>query len=88
MVLIKVNKLLHFTAEWCGPCKKAKPIVDKFVEDYKLDYEQIDVDSDFKKAQEFNVLSIPTFISFKDGEYYDRHTGVPSEFILKGMFSI
>lgn len=81
-------KLLHFTADWCAPCKKAKPIVDKFVEDYKVDYEQIDIDTQFKIAQEYNVLSIPTFISIKDGNIYDRHTGIPSEFILKGMFSI
>lgn len=83
-----MNKLIHFTATWCMPCKKSQPIVDKFINDTKIEYEKIDIDVFPEKAKEYNVLGVPTFISYKDEKQYDRRVGVVSEFVLKGMFSL
>jgi len=80
-------KLLHFTADWCVPCQKSKPLVNKFVEENNVDYQVIDIDREFHTAGMYEVKSIPTFISLKDGEYYDRHVGVPTEEILKNLLS-
>jgi thioredoxin 1 len=81
-------KLLHFTADWCVPCKKSQPIVDEFLGKNNIEYQKVDVDKDFHTAAMYNVKSIPTFISFKNGEYYERHTGVPTELILNKLLDI
>jgi thioredoxin 1 len=83
-----MNKLLHFTAQWCVPCQKSQPIIDKFINDNKIEYQKIDIDIFPEKAKEYNIMGIPTLISYKDGMQYDRHTGISSEFIVKGMFSL
>lgn len=80
-------KLLHFTADWCAPCKRSKPIVDKFIGENDVEYQAIDIDTEFHTAGQYNVLSIPTFIVLKDGEVKDRYTGVPTEAILKHLLS-
>ena len=39
--------LVKFTAEWCGPCKRVKPLVDAFLTDdvlARLTYMEIDID--------------------------------------------
>jgi thioredoxin 1 len=83
-----MNKLIHFTANWCAPCKKSQPVVDKFINSTKIEYEQIDVDLFPDKAKEYNILGVPTFISYKDGKQYDRHVGVATNFLLQGMFNL
>ena len=56
-------KLLHFTAEWCGPCKMMKPMIAKVVEEHpEIEYVQIDVDESPETARDYNVMSVPTFI--------------------------
>lgn len=81
-------KLLHFSADWCGPCKKSQPIVDKFLSENNVEYQKIDVDVDFHLAGKYDVKSIPTFVSLKDGQYYERHIGVPTDLILKSLLNI
>lgn len=81
-------KLLHFTAEWCAPCKRSQPVIDEFLQNNEIEYQKIDIDTDFHLAGMHNVLSIPTFISLKDGEHYDRHTGVPTKEILNRLMNI
>lgn len=83
-----MNKLLHFTAQWCVPCQKSQPTINNFIQKNKIEYEKIDIDIFPEKAKEYNILGIPTLISYKDGIQYDRHVGAPSDFILNGMFSL
>jgi thioredoxin 1 len=80
-------KLLHFSADWCIPCKKSQPIIDEFLSKNNIEYQKIDIDKDFHLANIYNVKSIPTFISLKNTEYYDRHTGIPTEKILNKILN-
>lgn len=61
-------KLLHFTAEWCGPCKMMKPVVDSVVGEYELEYISIDIDSNPETTADYNVLGVPTFILVNDSD--------------------
>lgn len=83
-----MNKLIHFSAQWCVPCQKSQPVVDKFIAETKIEYEKIDIDMYPEKAKEYNILGVPTFISYKNEKQYDRRVGAVSEFVLKGMFSL
>lgn len=62
--------LVDFYADWCGPCKMMAPIVEAMASKYegKLKVGKLNVDNDPGLAQQFRVMSIPTFIIFKDGK--------------------
>ena len=71
--------LVDFYADWCGPCKVMAPHLEKASEEIKsVKFGKVDVDKEGDLAGKFGVLSIPTTISFKDGEQVDRHTGALS----------
>lgn len=60
-------RLLHFTAEWCGPCKMMKPMIDQIVyENPDLVYDPIDIDENRETAIDYEVMSVPTFVLVDD----------------------
>lgn len=72
-------KILHFTADWCMPCQRLKPIINDFVDNNPtVIYQTIDVDNEFDLALEYEIKSVPTLVIFKDNEIIKRHTGIIS----------
>lgn len=69
-------KLLHFTAEWCGPCKMMKPMIDGIVRQHpEIEYVMIDIDRDTETAQQYSIMGVPTFIMMDGDEQKARITG-------------
>lgn len=62
--------LVDFYADWCGPCKMMAPIVKELAEKFagKCKVGKCNIDENIKVAQNYRVMSIPTFIVFKNGE--------------------
>lgn len=61
--------LVDFFATWCVPCKMLAPDVHALAEDNpSLRVYQVDVDEEPALAQRFRIMSIPTLVSFKDGQ--------------------
>ena len=61
--------LVDFFATWCGPCKMIAPILEEIAEereDFKI--AKIDVDQVQALAIEYQVMSIPTLMVFRDGK--------------------
>jgi thioredoxin len=56
-----VPSVIDFYADWCAPCRKIAPIMDKLAKDYegRLKVYKIDVDVERKLAGVFQVRSIP-----------------------------
>lgn len=76
--------LVDFWAEWCGPCKMLGPIVEQISTEhpeYKIC--KVDIDKEQALAAQFNVMSIPTVLAFKNGQQIGQSVGfVPKEKLL------
>lgn len=72
--------VLVFSSPWCGICKKVAPRIESLSEKYdKVKFGKIDITANTQPPSEFQVLSIPTIIIFKDGEEKERMAGNVSE---------
>ena len=76
--------LVDFWASWCGPCKMVSPLVDEIAEEHdEVKVGKINVDEESELAQQFQIMSIPMLLVFKDGEIAQRQVGaVPKEKIV------
>ncbi len=73
--------LLDFWADWCGPCRMLSPIIDQVAAQHaELKVGRINVDEQPELAQQFNVMSIPTLVLFRDGKPVSQSVGlIPPE---------
>ena len=70
-----MSHVLYFTADWCNPCQKVKPIVEEMNKDSVIKFQMIDVDSEMELTKKFEIRSVPTFILIKNGTEIKRTTG-------------
>jgi thioredoxin 1 len=69
-----MKHVFYFTADWCGPCKKVRPIVEELIKD-GYSFQIIDVDIEKELVKKFEVSSVPTFILFKNEKSVKRISG-------------
>ena len=76
------KELLFFTASWCQPCKRFKPLMENLNQQVPVQF--IDVDSNKSLAQQYEIKSVPTTILVKGGVEISRFVGAkPISLILE-----
>ena len=82
-----VPVLVDFWAEWCMPCKILTPVVEQVVEEHKgtLKLGTVDADDQGALAAEYNIVSLPTLLLFKDGQVVNQLVGAVPKATVEAM---
>jgi thioredoxin 1 len=85
-----MNKVIKFSAAWCGPCKAMKPQFQKFQDSLKeegVEMVDLDVDQNHEEASKYGVRSIPYTIFIKDDKVAKSLVGMQTAAQLTEAFN-
>ncbi len=85
----EVPVLVDFNADWCGPCKAMKPMLDDLAENsdcYKI--ASINIDDEDELAEEYDVTAIPCLVLFKDGKEANRSVGLIAKDAIEALLEV
>lgn len=83
-----MNTVLYFTAEWCNPCKRTRPLVEELNKDQsETRFYIIDVDIEMEMASDFNIKSVPTFVVINNNQEIHRTTGAKTKVQLEELIN-
>ena len=73
--------LVDFWASWCPPCKMVEPVLEELAKEYenRVLVCKLHVDRNPKTRDKYQILGVPTFAVFRDGELVSRRTGAQSK---------
>ena len=81
------TRFYYFSAQWCGPCKTFKPLLERLEKEGYPIYFQ-DVDSDPILAESYHVRSVPTIKIVEDGIVMETMVGIQDPEILIQKFQM
>jgi thiol-disulfide isomerase/thioredoxin len=70
-----MRHVLYFTADWCNPCQRTRPVAEELKREGLIDFLFIDADTELDLLEKFGIKSVPTYILIEDGREVDRMNG-------------
>lgn len=78
--------LADFNADWCGPCRMLRPILDELASTHEeCKIVSINIDNEDELALKYEVSSIPCLVVFKDGKEVKRSVGLRGKSEIEDM---
>lgn len=80
--------LVDFWASWCGPCQMMVKVIDELAEDNAgkpVKIGKCNVDEQREIAEKYDIMSIPAFFLFKNGQVIEKTTGALPKIKLQEM---
>ena len=83
----EVPVLVDFGASWCLACKAVEPMLDELAWEYagRIKIGRLNVDQNRKKALEYQIRGVPTFILFRSSQLIAQRVGAQSKKQLEEM---
>ena len=82
----EVSVLVDFYADWCGPCRMMSPMVEEISEEQpEIKVCKLNIDESHDIAELYGVMSIPTFIAFRNGAVKNRILGTKPKSALLAL---
>lgn len=81
-----IPTFVDFWAPWCGPCQMMGPLVEEMAKEFdasKIKIGKMNVDENPETSGKYQIMSIPTFLMFKNGQVVDQLVGGVSRERLK-----
>jgi thiol-disulfide isomerase/thioredoxin len=70
-----MSHVLYFTAEWCNPCQRTRPVAEELKKDGMIDFIFVDADTEIELLEKFEIRSVPTYVLLEDGREVKRMSG-------------
>ena len=69
--------VVDFWAPWCAPCRELAPVTETLAAEFKgkVAFAKLNVDDFTALSEQYEVLSMPTLVIFKDGQAVDQIVG-------------
>jgi len=79
--------LVDFWADWCGPCRMIAPILDQLADEFdsRVIVAKINVDEQPELARKYDIMTIPTIMTFRGNEILEKNSGVIPKSELENM---
>jgi len=76
--------LVDFFAKWCGPCQMLMPTIEELSKEYqnRAKIVKIDIDENQNLANQYQIMSVPTLLIFKNGQTVERLMGFTPKKVL------
>jgi len=82
-----MNKLLYFSAGWCGPCKSFGPIMDRLATE-GLNIQKVNIDAEPELTAKYGIRSVPSVIKVDgNGNKLDMFVGVKDANFVKQFYN-
>ena len=81
--------ICDFWAEWCGPCKQITPILEELSKEFnnKITIAKINIDNNPEIPSQYNIMSIPTLLLFKEGKLISNQVGLQEKITLSNWIN-
>ena len=79
--------VIQFTADWCGPCRSLKPILENISEEFGIDYRIVNIDQNRDLAMSKGIKGIPFVEMYSGGDLKDSFSGSRNKDQLTELFS-